>query len=101
MRDLFILFGLAFIPVTATLFVLWRTARSRARRAEKLVDQLAGTTPSRRDATDTDMTRIRNALESLALDVDRLAEAQRFTSEILAKRRNAAVNKLPRVNTPH
>ncbi len=99
MRELFLNLGLAFIPVSVSLTVLWLSARERARRAEAIIHQIALASAAR-GAVGTSAPRDYSPeLEAIALDVERIAEGQRFTTQRLSERRDHV---LPmRAVTPH
>ena len=102
--DVFELFGLAFVPVTGTLTALWLTARHRARKAEKLVHELAIRPALRGDHGIGETERIGQALDAIAVEVERISEGQRFTTKLLADQRNGSASPgapPPRVITPH
>ena len=86
MRDLFIYLGIAFVPVTLILTGLCLGARDRAIRAEATLREIAlsgarrGAVPQREDAD------VYRALDAIALEVERIAEAQRFSAKLLAER---------------
>jgi hypothetical protein len=94
--------GIAFIPVSVTLTALWLAARSRAAKAEALVHQLAilPALKGERGAVDAQFGQ---ALDAIALEVERISEGQRFTTKLLSERRDAIApsSTPPRVNTPH
>ena len=77
--------------------VAWIRARDRAQRAERELAQ-ASSTPR-------GLERLEAAVDSIAVEVERIAEAERFQSQLLAQRTEAAVpERLPapgRVKTPH
>ncbi len=86
MRDLFLSLGLAFVPVSITLAALWLSARARALRAEETIRQIAlgstrPATPPGAPAPDAAPT-----LDAILLEVERIAESQRFTTKLLAER---------------
>ena len=77
--------------------VAWIRARDRARRAEhELAQSGAGA---------RGVERLEAAIEGIAVEVERIAEAGRFQSQLLAQRSDAARHeRLPapgRINTPH
>lgn len=76
--------------------VAWTRARERAIRAEL-------TRPQRQlhDA-DARFDRLEQAVEAVAVEVERISEAQRFTAKLLAERSAVAPPRAPeRVITPH
>lgn len=103
MRDIFAYLGLGFIPVSVTLTALWLSARSRANKAEAVIREIAlsrSPRDARRTPLDSQMT---DALDAIALEVERIAEGQRFTTKLLSDRREypASSQSQGRVNTPH
>jgi membrane protein implicated in regulation of membrane protease activity len=102
--DLAILFaftGASLIATAVGFAVAWRRAARRARREESRL--LASTPEMGRIA------RLEQAVEGMALDVERIAEGQRFTARLLAEvHERVARPQLPdqpvaspRVITPH
>ena len=107
MRELFITLGMAFVPVTALLLVAYSSMRSRALKAEQLVHDLTvipalRAVPRSRDVRDAgDVTA---AIEALAVEVERIAEGQRFTTRLLSERRLGGLSERDahgRTVTPH
>ena len=98
-----VVMGVAFIPVTGTLIALWRAARRRAEKAEALVHQLAIVPALRGEAGASSSQQLGQALDAIALEVERISEGQRFTTRLLSERRDnlVPVSPPPRVNTPH
>jgi hypothetical protein len=90
------------IAMTASavgLAMAWLLARERARRAEQ---RLLDRTLIRDERAD----RLERALEAMAVDLERVAEGQRFTTKLLAQRPSAEaarprVPEPPRIITPH
>jgi hypothetical protein len=75
--------------------VAWMRASQRARRAESSRERLPQDAESRFD-------RLQQAVEAIALEVERISEAQRFTTKLLAERAAAELPRVPeRVITPH
>ena len=100
-NDVIILLSMAsvFLFTTTITFVgLWIRARERAIRASAGVQPLnASPTP--------DLDHLVNAVDAIAVEVERISEAQRFTAKVLAERSDAATPRIPvaseRVITPH
>jgi hypothetical protein len=93
MEDFFIVLGMAFVPTTVVLVVLYFSTRARAIRAEQIVHDLTvipalrGQTRPRAAQTD-----VSEAIEALAIEVERIAEGQRFTTRLLSEsRRNSGL----------
>ena len=95
--------GVAFIPVTATLTTLWLAARRRAQKAEKLVHELAIAPALRGERPGMATEQLGQALDAIAVEVERISEGQRFTTKLLSERRDGAISPAapPRVITPH
>ncbi|MDB4883087.1 MAG: hypothetical protein JWL95_1853, partial [Gemmatimonadetes bacterium] len=81
LQPLVMALGLAFIPVTSTLVTLWLSARSRAQKAEALVHQLA-ISPALRGESGS-AAQFGQALDAIAVEVERISEGQRFTTKLL------------------
>jgi hypothetical protein len=92
--------NVALFGTTLTFLALWIRARERAIRAA--VD---GRRHVEHDAPD--MEHLVNAVDAIAVEVERISEAQRFTTKVLVERGDtaAAVKRLAstpeRVITPH
>jgi hypothetical protein len=103
MRDVVLFLGLAFGPVSVLLGTLWLVALRRAQRAETMLDRMMLTQQLRGDVKDP-TSRVMEALDSLAIEVERISEAQRFTARILADRNDVprSPSAMPsRIITPH
>ncbi len=103
MHDFFLLLGAACAPLSALLGTLWIVALRRAQRAETMLDRMMLTQQIRGEGKES-TSRVMEALDSLAIEVERISEAQRFTARILADRHDAARpgSSMPaRVVTPH
>jgi len=98
--EMLVLSNIILFGSTLTFITLWIRARERAIRANS--------EPKRRVESDNpDMERLVNAVDAIAVEVERISEAQRFTTKVLvdradtgpvAKRLAAAPE---RVITPH
>ena len=99
---IFIFLGVAFFPVTATLTALWLAARKRAASAEAIVHQLA-VVPALKGERSAAEEQLGQALDAIAVEVERISEGQRFTTKLLSERRDSLSpgSLPPRVNTPH
>lgn len=94
--------GAVSVPVGVGFAIAWWNARTEARQLRDLVRVLA----ERREVGAVgDPGRVEQAVEAMALEVERLAEGQRFVARLLAERpaerpqpRSAAP---PHVVTPH
>jgi hypothetical protein len=102
MKNVFLFLGLASGPVTVLLTTLWILALKRAQRAETMLDRMMLTQQIRGEMRDPE-TRVIEALDSLAVEVERISEAQRFTARILAERHEPPrPSSVPaRITTPH
>lgn len=102
LQPIFMFLGFAFIPTTITLTALWLAAHKRAVRAEAIVHQLA-VAPALRGERGAGDAQLSQALDAIALEVERISEGQRFTTKLLADRRDSVSpgSLPPRVNTPH
>lgn len=84
----------ALLATTVLFAVLWVRARERALRA-----QIAQRAP---EALREDLTHVVDAVDAIAIEVERISEAQRFTALTLAGRADAKGKRVPeRVITPH
>jgi len=96
---LLVLSNVVLFTSTVTFITLWVRARERAIRA---------TVDSKRQVEDpqTDIERLVNAVDAIALEVERISEAQRFTTKVLVERNDASgaakrLSSPERVITPH
>ena len=99
-HDLAILMMLAsgaLFTTTLIFSVLWLRARERALRLTL--------TSSRSHEAPAEMEHLVHAVDAIAVEVERISEAQRFTAQVLAERTEAEsplVKRFPgRVMTPH
>jgi hypothetical protein len=97
------IFGVAFVPTTITLTALWLGARRRAQKAEKIVHDLTVAPALRGEHAGPSTEQLGQALDAIAVEIERISEGQRFTTKLLAERREGAVpvSPPPRVITPH
>ena len=93
--------GLAFFPVTISITGLWLAARSRADRAEETVRQIALGNRQALANHPAAQGDVAPTLDAILLEVERIAEVQRFTTKLLAERRDTPHPSLGRVITPH
>ena len=103
-KDVVLMLGLAFGPVSILLGTLWVLALRRAQRAETMLDRMMLSQQIRGETKGDATSRVMDALDSLAIEVERISEAQRFTARILADRNDASrpASSIPaRVVTPH
>lgn len=94
--DVLFLVSGGLLTTTVVFAVLWIRSRERALKA-----RLAQPDPA---ALSEDMTHVVQAVDAIAIEVERISEAQRFTALTLAERANAAggTRRLgERVITPH
>jgi hypothetical protein len=98
-----IIFGVAFFPVSITLTALWFSARRRAEKAEAIVHELAIAPALRGEGSSSATAQLSQAIDAIAVEVERISEGQRFTTRLLSERRDGIVppSMAPRVNTPH
>jgi len=95
---LLVLSNIVLFTSTVTFITLWVRARERAIRA---------TVDSRRPVDpQTDIERLVNAVDAIALEVERISEAQRFTTKVLVERNDSSgaakrLSSPERVITPH
>ena len=99
-KEIFALLTLSNIVLfgtTITFLALWIGARERAIRAA--VDSKRQVEPQ------PDMEHLVNAVDAIAVEVERISEAQRFTTKVLVERDTTTVAKRlsspERVITPH
>jgi hypothetical protein len=102
MQNVFIAMGFAFIPVTVALVALLVSARSRAQKAEAIVHDLAIAPALRGERRGREVTQdhLTDAVDAIALEVERISEAQRFTTKLLSDRLESR-SVAPRSITPH
>jgi hypothetical protein len=102
-QTLLMVLGASFLPVTLTLTTLWLSARRRALKAEKLVHDLAIAPALRGEQAGASTMQLGQAIDAIAVEVERISEGQRFTTRLLSERRDLIVpgSTPPRVNTPH
>lgn len=103
-KDVVLMLGLACGPVCVLLGTLWVMALRRAQRAETMLDRMMLTQQIRGESKEDPTSRVMDALDSLAIEVERISEAQRFTARILADRHDPArpASSMPaRIITPH
>jgi len=99
---LFFITSWVFSLSSVGLFVALLSARARAKRAERHLDQVLRSFDGTRDASDE---RLSSAVDALGVEMERLAEGQRFVARVLAERPVAADApphvQLGRAITPH
>ena len=97
LAKIFMVVSSALLGSTAMFAWLWTRARERALRAEL----------ERRPQLDpmVDLQTLAHTVEAMAIEVERIAEGQRFTTRLLSERKDGAAapaNRPPeRVITPH
>jgi hypothetical protein len=103
LQPFLMVFGVAFLPVSITLTALWLTTRRRAQKAEKIVHELVIAPALRGEGAGAATTHLGQAIDAIAVEVERISEGQRFTTKLLSERREGAVSpaRSPRVDTPH
>ena len=77
--------GLAWAAATAGFATLWLRARARAQAAERRLAEGSLVAPSPAIAGG-EMQQVQAALDAIAVEVERLGEGQRFTTNLLAGR---------------
>ncbi len=101
-QELVVMLGLAFIPAMGVLTALWLSARARAMKAEAIVHELTVLPALRGEQARVGAEHIEQAIDAIALEVERISEAQRFTTKLLTDRpERVGPSTPPRVNTPH
>ena len=81
-----IVIGIAFFVTVAVIAIGWPLARAFGRR----MDRGAAAPPAlSRELTDR-LLRIENTVDSIAIEVERISEGQRFTTKLLAERSEPA-----------
>ncbi|HEY9226183.1 MAG TPA: hypothetical protein VIP11_06020 [Gemmatimonadaceae bacterium] len=100
-KELIVLLGFSNVVLFSTTLVfvgLWIRARERAIRAS--VDS-----ERKVESKEPDLEHLVNAVDAIAVEVERISEAQRFTAKVLVERVDpSAAKRLPvpeRVVTPH
>lgn len=80
--------GLAWAAATAGFATLWLRARARAQAAERRLTAESHTAPGapRAVIASGEMQQVQAALDAIAVEVERLGEGQRFTTNLLAGR---------------
>ena len=100
--DLLALLGIVCTPLSIAFGVAWWSARRELEiRRDMERDRVRGT-PERMATGDG--YRLEQAVEAMALEVERIAEGQRFVTKLLAERaaeKAPALPAPPRVVTPH
>jgi hypothetical protein len=97
-----VMLGLASIPAMGTLTALWLSARARAKKAEAIVHELTVRPALRGEQAHFGTERIEQAIDAIAVEVERISEGQRFTTKLLTDRpERAGPGAPPRVITPH
>jgi hypothetical protein len=99
MRDVLVALGLAFFPVSVFLVTLTMAARERALKAEATLRDIALEAARRGSALPRDPHDVYQALDAIAVEVERISEGQRFTTRLLSESRGDPSG--GRVNTPH
>jgi hypothetical protein len=100
--DLLALLGMVCTPLTLVFGVAWYTTKRELQlhrelerdRLRGIADRFAGPEPAR----------LEQAVDAIALEVERIAEGQRFVTRLLAERaaeKAPALPAPPRVVTPH
>jgi hypothetical protein len=82
--------SIAFFVTVAIIIIGLPIARAIARR----MDRRSGTTEIPRELT-SQLTQLTQAVDAIALEVERISEGQRFTTRLLSEQRDAARETLP------
>ncbi len=107
MEEVFAVLGLFTLPLSIMCGMAWWSSRKELRIRRDITRELGG-----RPLASTDVQRLEQAIEAIALEVERLAEGQRFVARLLSERSmversrehpNASPSSLasPNVITPH
>ena len=108
--DLLAVVGVAAVPASVGLTVAWLGARREVKLLKELLHrELHGAAVAAAVAptAGSDLQRVERAVEAIALEVERVAEGQRFLSRVLAERQvataaaPAAGSDASRATTPH
>lgn len=96
--DLLAVAGAAAVPVSVGLTVAWLGARREVTLLKELLHRelhgaAVGSSPA--STAGGDLHRVERAVEALALEVERVAEGQRFLSRALTERQGASSPLLP------
>ena len=79
--DLLAVLGVVSVPAYVALGAAWLGARREARLRAELMQHASLRAPDRDDAR-----RLEHSMESIALEVERIAESQRYVMRLLAER---------------
>jgi|APMI01.1.fsa_nt_gi hypothetical protein len=102
LQEWLIVFGIMLVPTCGALIGLWLGALRRARRAEAILQQIALTSAVSLPTAPKGEEANQASLQQLVLDVERIAEGQRFVTRLLAERaQRPQAPELPRSITPH
>ncbi|HEX6599094.1 MAG TPA: hypothetical protein VF034_07205 [Gemmatimonadaceae bacterium] len=99
MRDALVYLGLAFFPVMIPLVLYTLGMRDRLQRAETTIRDIALEGARRGASVPRESQDVYQALDAIALEVERISEGQRFTTKLLSENRASPGD--GRVNTPH
>lgn len=99
MRDVLAYLGLAFFPVMIPLVLYTLGMRERLQRAETTIRDIALEGARRGAGLPRESPDVYQALDAIALEVERISEGQRFTTKLLSEHR--AGGSEGRVITPH
>ena len=83
-----IIISVAFFVTVAVIAIGWPLARAFGRRMDR--GAVAPPPALSREMGDR-MVRIENAVESIAIEIERISEGQRFTTKLLSERNDAAM----------
>jgi hypothetical protein len=107
MEEVFAVIGLFTLPLTIVFAVAWWNARKELWLRREIARDL-GVRPNPVPNSHPETQRLEDAVEAIALEVERLAEGQRFVARLLSERpatergreRHEAAPLLPHI-TPH
>ena len=80
--------GIAFAIMMAVIIVGWPLARALGRRIERRAE----TPPAPDPMIAGQLQRIEQAVEAMAIEIERISEGQRFTTRLLAERADSPIS---------
>ena len=112
MEELLAIIGIITLPLSIIFGIAWWNARKELRLRQEIARDLSFLPYARANVNaavaSSDTQRLEQAVEGIALEVERLAEAQRFVAKVLSERSSAErgrerppVVAPPNVITPH
>ena len=88
MEELFGIIGVISLPLSIGFAIAWWNARKELHLRRQINLEL-GVRPQIRPEARPESRRLEEAVEAMALEVERLAEGQRFVAKVLTERSNA------------